>query len=326
MEFLLPKNLGTRDLQSLYELAGLVSRTQDTDIVLDASRLEFIDPHGIAVLGALLSQFGDRRISMPWLSLNYAGYLQRMNFFDYCNVQDVEVPDWNRVEHPDKLVELTCITDSTVTEQVANRLADAITGKLTSSDPNEEVDDEGRNAFSKFRYPLWYSLSELLENAVTHARMHGFTRANVWVAAQYYEGNKEVKMSVVDNGCGMLKTLSAHPALKEHTHLAAIRASLQERVSCNRDSPYILGHGNQGVGLTTTMRIANAAKGRLMIASGNSYLETGEMRGSGFPNGGLWNGVAIAFSCRRHALPAINVRKLLPEIDVPLHAPISFLN
>lgn len=325
MEFKLPPNLGTRNQHELYQLAGEILRTEDRNIVLDASDLEFIDPHGLTVLGALLSPIKDRRISMPWLSNNYAGYLDRMDFFKHCDIQDVEIPDWKRYPHPETLVELTCITDASKTDEIANKLADAITGRLTSATPDAELDDQGKNQYYRFRYPLWYSLSELLENAVTHAKMHGCLRANVWVAAQYYAGNKEVKLSVVDNGCGFLKTLSSTPELSEHTHLGAIRTALKERVSCNRDSPYILGHGNQGVGLTTTMRIANSAKGKLLIASGNAYLETAGMRGSILPDGGLWNGVAIALSCRRNALPSVNVRKLLPATELDMNSHLNFI-
>lgn len=259
---------------------------------------------------------------MPWLPVQYAGYLARMDFFDHCKIHDVDIPEWNRYDHPERLVELTCLTDSTQTEAVANRLADAITGRLTRANPDEMLDPTtGRNEYLRYRHPLWYSLSELLENAVTHARRHGHLTANVWVAAQFYEGNNEVKMSVVDNGCGILRTLANHRELYEHTHDAAIRTALLPRVSCNRDTPYDLGHGNQGVGLTTTMRIANAAKGRLMIASGNAHVETARMRSYKLPDDGRWNGVAIAFSCRRHALPAVNVRQLLPVEQV--HVPVS---
>lgn len=325
MEYKLPENLGTRNQNELYALAGAVLRSDDLNIVLDASEVKFIDPHGIAVLGALLSPLRDRNISMPWLSVNYAGYLNRMDFFQHCNIDGVNIPEWSRHPHPDRLVELTCITDSTKTDEIANKLADAITGRLTRATPDENLDSEGKNQYLRFRYPLWYSLSELLENAVTHARTHGFLQSNVWVAAQYYEGNKEVKMSVVDNGCGLLKSLYKEPELRDKTHLSAIRTALMERVSCNRNSPYIYGHANQGVGLTTTMRIANGARGKLMIASGNAYLETATMRGSILPSDGLWNGVSIAFSCRRHALPGISVRKLLPDTDMDFRGRLNFI-
>lgn len=321
----LPRTLGTRNHQALFAIAGDIARSEDVTIELDASELEFIDPHGLTVLGALLSPLKDRNIYMPWLKTEFAGYMDRMDFFKHCDIRGIEVPDWRRHPHPESLVELTCVNDSTKTDEIANRLADAITGRLTTAAPDAEPDAEGKNQYERFRYPLWYSLSELLENSVTHARQHGYLQSNVWVAAQYYERNKEVKMSVVDNGCGFLRSLINTPELKDKTHANAIRTALKERVSCNRDSPYIYGHGNQGVGLTTTMRIANGARGKLMIASGNAYLETENMRDSLLPDNGLWNGVAIAFTCRRHALPGINVRRLLPETEVDLQNQLNFV-
>lgn len=257
---------------------------------------------------------------MPWLKTELAGYMDRMNFFNYVDVEDVNIPDWNRYEHPERLVELTCIKEAGNTDAVADRLADAITGNLTTASPDAAVDPvTGKNEYSRYRHPIWYSLSELLENAVTHARKYGNLQASVWVAAQYYEKNGEVKFSVVDNGCGFLRTLSNHPRLSDKTHLAAIKAALEAKVSCNRDVAYVGEHGNQGVGLTTTMRIAKAAKGRLLIASGTAELETRTLRGQKMPHDGAWQGVAIAFSCRRHALPAVNISNLLPVEEVSVN-------
>jgi hypothetical protein len=327
MELLLPKIVGTWNLPNLYSICGRVRRSDDLNIVLDASQVQFIDPHGIAVLAALLSPLEGRRVSMPWLTKNYAGYLDRMDFFKHCDIQDVEIPDWNRYDHPDSLVELTCVTDSGATENVSNRLADAITGQLTNADPNEPwCPDTGKNRYDRYRHPIWYSLSELLENAVTHARMDGHLRSKVWVAAQFYTKNSEVKLSIVDDGCGFLRTLSKHPELREHTHYSAIRTALKPMVSCNRDSPYALGHGNQGVGLTTTMKIANAAKGQLHIASGNAHLNTSSMSGGEMGDGGQWDGVAIAFTCRRHALPSVNVSNLLPNMPEQASVAINFVD
>lgn len=327
MELLLPKIIGTRNLPDLYAICGQINKSDSDSIVLNSSQVEFFDPHGIATLAALLSPLEGRRVSMPWLSTNHAGYLSRMDFFKHCDIHDVEIPDWNRHQHPESLVELTCVKSAVETEDVANRLADAITGQLTNADPKAPWNiDSGKNQYDRYRHPLWYSLSELLENSVTHARMDGHQNSSVWVAAQFYKANNEVKLSIVDNGCGFLRTLSRHPQLREHTHYSAIRTALMPMVSCNRDSPYALGHGNQGVGLTTTMRIANTAKGRLMIASGNSSLETSSMSGGIMQNGGQWNGVAIAFTCRRHALPAVNVSKLLPNTPEQANLTINFID
>jgi hypothetical protein len=314
MKALLPYSIGSRDIPSLFSLCSKVQQSNDANIELDGSKVEFIDPQGLAVLGALLAPMTDRRISMPWLPTNIAGYMERMNFFSHCSIEDVEVPAWGRNKIPDKLVELTCVKSRVDSDAVANRLADAITGTLTTANPHAPYDrDTGKNHYDRLRYPIWYSLSELLENSLTHARQKDNYHASVWVASQYYEKTGIVKMAVVDNGCGMLATLAGHPDLPKNTHLSAISTALVPRVSCNRDGSLYMNQGNQGVGLTTTARIARTARGWLVIASGDSYLHTNRMNDGGLlPNGGHWQGVSIGFHCRREDLPKVRVPALLP--------------
>lgn len=314
MKALLPYSIGSRDMSSLLSLCAKVRSTDDANIELDASKVEFIDPQGLAILGALLSPLKGRRISMPWMATHIAGYMDRMNFFDHCDIEDIEIPAWGRNKIPEKLVELTCVSSHAESDSAANRLADAITGTLTNANPDAPFDREtGKNQYDRFRYPIWYSLSELLENSLTHARQKSNHHASVWVAAQYYEKNGIVRMAVVDNGCGMLATLSGHPALPENSHLAAISTALIPRVSCNRDGSLYLNQGNQGVGLTTTARIARSARGWLVIASGDSLLHTNRLNDGGrLPGDGFWQGVSIGFHCRRADLPAIRVPALLP--------------
>lgn len=117
---------------------------------------------------------------------------------------------------------------------------------------------------------------------------------------------------VVDNGCGFLATLRGHRALHQETHLAAILAALQPRVSCNRDLGLSSDSVNQGVGLTTTNRIAERAGGRLYIASGDAIYSAG---GYSWLSGMQWQGVAIALECKRQRLPDVHFRDLLPPLD-----------
>jgi hypothetical protein len=157
-------------------------------------------------------------------------------------------------------------------------------------------------------------LSELLENAMTHARRQGYRDACVWVASQYYPSSGMIRLGVVDNGCGFLATLRSHPDLRLETHHEAILTALRPRISCNRDLRMGMESVNQGVGLTTTCRIAEHAGGRLVIVSGNAVHGTsGE---SGIISGGaVWQGVAIAMECRRNKLPGIRFRELLPPYE-----------
>jgi hypothetical protein len=109
--------------------------------------------------------------------------------------------------------------------------------------------------------------------------------------------------------------LQKHPRLVERTHHSAIKTALLPKVSCNRDGTLYNTHANQGVGLTTTAKIAEAARGGLVIVSGDSIHRSREKSGyvGVLPNGGSWGGVATCFQCRRNLLPTIRVGDLLPE-------------
>mgnify|MGYP006145139869 CR=1 FL=1 len=51
------------------------------------------------------------------------------------DIDGVDVPDWNRYPRPEKLVELTRVSDATEANGLAERLADAITGHMTTANP-----------------------------------------------------------------------------------------------------------------------------------------------------------------------------------------------
>jgi hypothetical protein len=320
MKFDLPRTVGSRALPSLYSICGKAANSDASNIELSGAAVEFIDPQGLAILGALVNSLDDRTISIPWLSRDVLTYMTRMKFFENCVVEGCPIIpiSGQPLRH---LVELTCISDSTQCDQITNRLADAITGtfmRQVSPTPSEAL---GKTPYERARHPIWYSLSELLGNALTHARRYNELNARVWVAAQYYETLDQVQIAVVDNGCGILRTLETHSMLKDKTHLSAVRLAIRERVSCNRDgeNPSFYDHGNQGVGLTTSMRIAIKAQGGLFITSGDGHLHShygNPPAGSRLSNQGFWSGVSLGLYFRRSQVASVDVRSLLPQADL----------
>ncbi|MDR7375478.1 hypothetical protein J2X19_000136 [Rhodoferax ferrireducens] len=322
MEIELPPSVGSQHLGRLFSICTAIDRTDDLHVILDASEVSSIDPQGFTILAALFSRHPSKKISIHWLRTSVASYMSRMDFFNHFDVDGVEIPQNGRNDQRSGLTELTCVESYADSDAAANRLADAITGTLTNADPNA-VDAAEPGQFGRFKHPIFYSLSELLDNALTHARQQDNQRAQVWVAAQFYRGNGTVKMSVVDNGCGMLATLKNHPKLPERTHVAAINTALISRVSCNRNGNLYNTHGNQGVGLTTTAKIAKSAHGSLTIASGDAFVMSSEGRSGIWTDDAYWQGVSIGLVCKRGLLPSIRVRELLPPEDTDVD--ISFL-
>lgn len=302
------------------EVVAICRATREANgvVEVDASRLMFIDPFGLAMLGATFFTLreGGFEVRVSGLSAEIGGYLRRMDVFEGAGVVDGVAQPGRRSDRSDALLELTRLERTDNAESVAYRVAKALVGHIPDADPEESPDEMiGYNRFDRLVEPLQYALGELLKNALTHARRNGYHNANVWVASQYYPSKGLVRLGVVDNGCGFLGSLRGHPELRKATHLEAILTGLRPRVSCNRELGLDVESENQGVGLTTTQRIAKLAGGELVIVSGDGLYKT---KGLSFAMGPgcNWQGVGIAMECRRNALVDVRYRDLLPRRDL----------
>ena len=320
----LPKTVGVSNLASLIEALSQIGAGEG-DVKLNCANVNFVDPLGMTVLAAALEPLDKRRrVSMPWLKTSTASYLERMDFFNGIPVDGVNLPQ-NRARNDQRsnLLEITRVVDSGKSEAVADQLATAIVGKIIGRGPKPVDFNAPDTEYLQYYKPLRYALSELIENALTHARREGAFNASVWVAAQYYKDQGgRIQVAVVDNGCGFLATLQNHTELREKTHAEAIKTALKPKVSCNRDIGPFGESVNEGVGLTTTVRIAKATGGSVHIVSGDAIFTEGELSGvkrrdQVQPLGGAWNGVAISatFVCQK--LPGIRIDQLLPPVDLP---------
>ena len=309
-------------------LIGLCGQALEADdnVTLDARALRFADPFGLAMLGAtfyMLQQRG-QFVRVSGLTDAVSGYLQRMDVFDGVKLVNCATPCGQRHDRSDALVELTRLDQRGDIDRTANQLAAALVGRMPDIDPNELPDEMTcKNTADRIAIPISYALTELLNNAMSHARLKGHADARVWVASQYYQGNGRLQLAVVDNGCGMLATLREHAALRalpRTTDLDAILVALRPRVSCNRDLGVFNDSVNQGVGLTTTARIAEHAGGRLVVVSGAGYHDP-LGRSRRLAGGVRWQGVAIALECQRDALLNVRYRELMPPVEgmPPLH-------
>lgn len=320
-----PAYLTIKSPDDLIWLCGAALTAED-DVTLDARSLRFADPFGLALLGAtfyMLQQRG-QKVRVAGLTATVGGYLQRMDVFEGVELTDCALPNHQRHDQSTTLVELTRLDQRSQIDPTANKLANALVGQMPDIDPHEPYDEmSGMNLADRLTIPLSYALSELLNNALSHARRKRHDESCVWVACQYYRKDRRIQMAVVDNGCGMLETLRDHAALRDlprKTDLDAILAALRPRVSCNRDLGVFNDSVNQGVGLTTTARIAEHAGGRLVVVSGAGLHDP--LRGSRrLANSVRWQGVAIALECQRDALKEVRYRELLPPLEdmPPLH-------
>lgn len=326
---LLPRVVGVQSLDSLISITDQV-RQLDGHVELDCSQVRFFDPLGMTMLACTLECISeDRTVSMPWLSEQTTSYLERMDFFEKLEVGAVDIPrNRNRHDQRVNLLEIQRLVGPEKSEAIADQVATSIATKILGRPAWEASFEVLDVEFEQYFLPLRYALSELLENGLSHARRHGRGSAGVWVASQFISG--KVHLAVVDNGCGFLATLRHHPELPDKTHEAAILTALRPKVSCNRDLGLYLESANEGVGLTTTVRLAKATGGSVHIASGNAIV---------FENGAApqkrndraltvpaeWPGVAISAIFDATKLPLVKVSDHLPPLDKqPSNTPIGF--
>lgn len=289
--------------QQMMETSGLVD--------VDAAGLRFVDPFGMAMLGACfhtVRQSGGK-IRVHRLMPEISSYLQRMDVFTGVELVGCAPANGVRRHRGDALVELTQLSNHSEVGKTAHLLAQAMIGDQTNELPDEMT---GYTAYDRLVEPLQYALNELLENALTHAR-RGMKDACVWVASQYYPKKDLIRLGVVDNGCGFLASLQTHKMLQHQRHLEAILLALQPRISCNRDLGLRPDSVNQGVGLTTTCRIAEHAAGRMILVSGNAMHSTSGY--SGESTAAYWQGVGIFMAMKRSGLADVRFRELLPSLD-----------
>jgi anti-sigma regulatory factor (Ser/Thr protein kinase)/ABC-type transporter Mla MlaB component len=320
----LPKTVGVGHLASLIRAVSQIAAGAG-DVELDCSQVNFVDPLGMTLLAAMLEPLSaQRRVSMVWLKTDIAGYLERMDFFNGIAVEGVNIPQ-NRSRHDQrsKLLEITRVVDHHKSEEIADQLANAVVTQILGRSPKPVNFNEPDIEYDQHYRPLRYALSELLENALTHARREGRFDSSVWVAAQYYQQDGgRIQVAVVDNGCGFLATLKNHAELRTKSHAEAIRTALKPKVSCNRDMGPFGQSVNEGVGLTTTARIAKKTGGSVHIVSGDAFFADEGANGVKRRDqvqqlAGTWNGVAISatFVCQK--LPSIRIDQLLPPVERP---------
>ena len=323
----LPHQMTKSNLLACLGVADALVRNTNDVIPVDASDLRFIDPFALTLLAAACERVGQAGRMIDVIALNpmHGGYLERMDLFRQPWIRrSAVVPADTRHDQRANLVELKRLTEEREVDSTAISLASAVLGWIPGLDRNAPLDDmTGRNDWDRTLEPLCHTFTELLQNAVTHARRDGYRDASVWVTAQYMKRSDRIHIGIVDTGCGFLGSLRNHPRLTTPSNEAAILLALQPRISCNRDFSLTGDATNAGIGLTTTYRIVRAASGRMVIVSGSGVvqIESGRDPHAAEAQGLSWQGAAIGIELARSAMIDIDIRTLMPPRDIGRPAP-----
>jgi hypothetical protein len=296
-------------------LACLDAIYQDPDaqITIDCSQVRFVTPFGLCLMAATfdwLEQEG-KQVAHAGLSPSVGSYLARMDCLRGALAEPFVGPRNNRA---DALVEVQVISERGEADAAAQKLAQAFVGRLPETDLQAAPDEmTGLKPGEAVEEALAYIFTELIDNSLTHGRKHGFPNAKVWVAAQYYPAKDHIRLAVVDNGCGLLRSLGNHPRLIDKSDIGAIKLALEPRVSGNRDVGLMDDSHNQGVGLSVSAELAIRAGGRVDIISGQGAVKKlkNALHSWAIPG---WHGTAIEMTVLRKQLGGVRVSDLIREL------------
>lgn len=305
-----------RNLPAAMAFCGEIGADSRDEIVCDASSLQFVDPIGLCLLAATCHQLAKdgRQLKLENMPPAIMDYLARMDLFKACGIEYQE--SFTRHDRRADLVEI-CVADKAAEgEQLASKIVAALVGLTPDFDPHAKPDEmTGFLPHEHLHVPLHYIFSELLENALTHAKRAGYKDARAWVAAQYYPGRDTIRLAVLDNGCGLLSTLERHSGLLEKSHTAAVHLAFVPRVTCNPDLEIRPNEtANQGVGLTVVREIVSRGGGILRLVSGDALVEQKrDLRLRAHPIK-PWQGVILALEFKRDLLRQVNVGQIIHEL------------
>jgi len=212
------------------------------------------------------------RVRLRAIPIEIESFMQRMNVFaGMRNLEYVDRTSGNKRQSRN-IVEVCVVEDLRQIDMVAERLAATIVRSIPDiqiiADPSGMKVPESEHTADI----IGYVFSEMLLNALDHGRKRGYRNARATVAAAYYPTRQAIAVAIVDDGCGLLETLRAHPQMEgEETHARAIQIALLPRVSCNRDAALGLDSRNQGIGLTVSTALALRTGGRFGIFSGDGW-------------------------------------------------------
>lgn len=267
----LPRLMLGSNLPQLLHIVAAVEDDEAPVVAIDATDLVTAEPVALCMLASVLSRRARRGQSAIVHNVN-----QRVK--ESLERMDVLAP-WLHVAElaergpPQAPVQARRVSSTRDANAVANALARAIASFVPQEDLAAILhDDPDLRRYGAVEQPVGYVMSELLDNALNHSRAGGFGHSAAWVAAQYYPSGDLMRVCVLDDGCGFLRTLRDHPKVVPKTDLAAVEIAFEPFLSCKRDVRVFRDSTHQGIGLTVCRDLCLLAEGRVDAVSGRGWV------------------------------------------------------
>jgi anti-anti-sigma regulatory factor/anti-sigma regulatory factor (Ser/Thr protein kinase) len=246
--------------RAVKHLRPILDLNEPTIVHLDLSEVTFVSPASLALLVATMRRgrengtIADASYIVRPASEPVSNYLHRMDFLKVLfEKEPVAVADPVTKHEASGLKECEHFFSEKGGRDVATGLSKALQEKV-ETDPVASAS-------------LKLCLIELTENVHFHAASpHGG-----FAAAQTFKNSKEIEVAIVDLGIGIASSLRKNP---EHAHEAesdteAINAAIRPLVTATPDR-------NSGYGLAFTRFLLEMNSGRLIVWSGEGWVQFGE--------------------------------------------------
>lgn len=317
----LPKlMLAAKVRQTIEMLDGIVG-SEDEVVRIDADELEFAEPLSLCLLAAQLNRLHKQgqAAAVERVRPEVAERLRRMNVLGEWLEEKTRV---RYKAHSMNTLQVCWVSSQDDADTVANQLAD----KIVQFVPAEYLKAEDAFTRDPVRTPLAYVITELLDNSLTHGRGKGHQQASVWIAAQYYAAGDLIRLAVVDDGCGFLRSLESHPAVIPKSHSVAVRKAFDAGVSCNKEVGLLTDALNAGIGLTISRDIAIRSGGVIWAGSGDAYVADPGRETETPGRIPFWQGSMLNVELHRSGLILFNFRDLFSKYErAAAHPGIRFL-
>lgn len=267
----LPRLMLGSNLPYLLRIVAAVEDDEARVVEIDAADLVTAEPVALCMLASVLARLARRGQSAIVHNVDprVKESLERM---------DVLAP-WLRAAEfaergpPQAPIQACHVSSASGANTVANALARAIASFVPEEDLAAILnDDPDLRRYRAVEQPVGYVMSELLDNALNHSRAGGFGHSAAWVAAQYYPTGDLMRVCVLDDGCGFLRTLKDHPKVVPKTDVAAVEIAFEPFLSCKRDVRVFRDSTHQGIGLTVCRDLCRLAGGRIEAVSGRGWV------------------------------------------------------
>ena len=142
MHIQLPSRLTARQYWVALGLVSKINQADESEIVLDATHLKFIDPFCLSLLASTGSDHSRSggTIRLINLSGSISSYLSRMDFFQQPWFLCDEITKLGRSDQRHSLVELMQIAAVSEVDLASQNLAHAILGSIPGLTEDEEPD------------------------------------------------------------------------------------------------------------------------------------------------------------------------------------------